>query len=401
MRGWRRKSRFWCLCFVPMVFEVCCAWAATEVSVNPIVEVLGEYRSNVFFVEGGDEEDLVTVLFPAIEGTLNTERLSSSLYLSAQRELFLNQGEMDATNQFHLLKVLFELDPKWSFGSKCSFGEDHGTERALAETGILIRRSTRRRWSPTVSMAYAFDERTALNSIFYATWNEYEDPRLLDFRTQTGMLALSRELGHRIPTLWTEAGVSHWDYPVRSFLSAILRASIERRISEILTFDASIGYRYIRGSDGDSSEEHNVEAALGLAKDFESFRLELLGDRRIVPSPLGFPVVQNRGNLTLVWRPLARLSGYLAGHALHTEAVRKDDGLESQSLEGTLGFGFLAHRTVAIGLYYQYLRYDNRIRDSEIDGHYVTLNIRVQMETIPDAVVTAPLRAERYVIHEY
>lgn len=221
--------------------HICPAWADTESTLNAILVVKEDYRSNALFTEANRTEEWVTVLAPRVEGSLQSERMTGSLSLGIDHEFFADDNDLDATNQLHSLGATFQAGSTWSLGLDTSFGEDHGIESQLTTTGILTDRRRRRTWSVNPSVNFELGERTTLSPTGRLIWAENEDSDLLDYRIQGGALILSHELRDMRTILSAEMGGANWDYGSQTITTGDLSLTLEYGFSETFSIETMLG----------------------------------------------------------------------------------------------------------------------------------------------------------------
>lgn len=395
--------------------------AGTETTLNAILRVGSEFRDRVQFSRQIEDYDVVTSVVPKVLLSVESSRISSDLSLSVGREFFARERDLDATTQFHILEASAELSPRWSMGLGADFSETHSIEQELETSGLVVDRSRRRNWTTHPSISIELNERTTLIPSCLLTWSQYENPALINYRSQNGLLQLSRELINEKTTFSMVMGVSVLDYQpeessvdLDSITSAYGGMSIRHEFSNAFQFDASVGYRYMRrglapsfqDEHGEHVDGHTSEASVSLTREFELFIIDLAATRGIANSPRGFTTIQNRGNLTLSFHPLETLALYVNGHCLNSETflwvedLGSDRDINSILTEGTAGIARLLGHRFMVELFYRYTLLMDEIRDSDIDNHYVVLNVLAHWKPIEDFSDVA-FQGSRYGIRNY
>ncbi|MFC1888596.1 hypothetical protein ACFL4G_02455 [Thermodesulfobacteriota bacterium] len=397
------------------------ALAETETTLNPILRIGSEFRDRVLFSRQMEDYDVVTSVVPKVLLSLESSRISSDLSLSVGREFFARERDLDATIQFHMLEASVELSPRWSMGLEADFSETYSIEQELETSGLVVDRSRRRSWIAHPSISIKLNERTTLIPSCLLTWSEYENPVLIDTRSQTGLLQLSRELINEKTVLSMATGVSVLAYqPEESFAdldsieSAFGGMSIRHEFSETFQFNASVGYRYMRrGLDlslqdehGEHIDGHALEASARLTREFELFIVDLAATRGIANTPRGFTTIQNRANLTVSFHPLETLALYINGQCLNSETflwvedLGSERDIDSILTEGTAGIARLLGRHFMVELFYRHTLFMDEIRDSDIDNHYVVLNVLAHWKPIEE-LSAVTFQGSRYGIRTY
>jgi len=371
------------------------AEAETEKFLNMILSVRESYQSNVLFTVEDPQEDFLTVIGPRIEGSLIGDRLNGDASFAVEREVFADNGDLDATNQLHSLAGSLQLAPAVSLVADASFNEDHSIQRELTETGVAVDRRRRRNWRVEPFLTFQLGERTTLTPSGTFSWAEYQDPGLSDYHAQGGTLRIEHELLDGKTTVAAEIGGASWNFEPKALVSAQSRISLERAFSDTFTAEVAVGYRYLRRDTSPSEEKHNVEADVRLFRDAEPLFWELFATRGIVTSPVGAAVNQNRAHLTAGYHPLEPLVLFLLGRVVDSTSRLPEDAVDSTVLDGTTGAAWLLGQHFVLQISYRYTHLFQQIRDDETGTHEVTIALRLQTAPIED-LVAIPFEGVRY-----
>ncbi|MGO9951318.1 MAG: hypothetical protein ACLPN1_03795 [Dissulfurispiraceae bacterium] len=150
------------------LLAVCPAFAwGDEFRIVPSLSVKEEYNSNIFFSTNDKKDDFTTTLSPGFEMVNNTELLNMDVLARLDRLEYVNNKDLDATDQTLNGSLRYSFTPLLSVSAAGGYVKDSRPDRYIETTGIVLSSAPGEHPNASLSANYQFTEKT-LGSISYA-----------------------------------------------------------------------------------------------------------------------------------------------------------------------------------------------------------------------------------------
>ena len=207
-----------------------------------------EYNDNIFVSETDAIDDFITTVSPELSFSQKSERSSAWLLGRLDGIYYAENNELNDIDQNFNARMHRWLDPRLNLSGEFEYIKDSRPDRDIETTGLVLSRFIRYRRYLTLSGQYLISENTA-STLTYAYVNQdFDDPELADFDSNTASLALTHRLSQYLPSTLGRfnMGYSRYDYPnvIINNYSGTIGASHE--ITEKLRLSIDVGGRYTR-----------------------------------------------------------------------------------------------------------------------------------------------------------
>lgn len=221
-----------------------------ELKFIPQVSLIEKYNDNIFFDSSDDDRvhDFVTVVSPALRLTDRTERLDASIQSRLERIEYLDEKDLNSTDQYHTGQIAYRLTERMNVSAEAGYIRDSQVDRDIESTGLVFGTPTRRRHHYACSADAALSDMTSMGVSYKFNEDKFDDPEYVNSTTQDVSLVLSRNLD----ALWSETmgrvsmGYAQYDYPETEVSSCSFMVGASKKITETLEISADIGSNLAR-----------------------------------------------------------------------------------------------------------------------------------------------------------
>lgn len=227
--------------------------AGDEIRIVPMITVKEEYNDNLFFATSAGTSDFITTASPGLKLERNTERLRAGFSARLDQRIYLDNPDMNASDQDYQASLGYALSPRLSLGVKAGFTQDSSTDRDIETTGLVMNTSTRNRQAYGATGNYAISEITqasfsgGYSKDHYMNNNENpNNPYFGDTESKNASLLFIRDLSAFLPATKGRASLNYANYRYSDSIvdnySAMLGFS--RAFHEAWNASLDIGGRY-------------------------------------------------------------------------------------------------------------------------------------------------------------
>lgn len=347
------------------------------------LSVSEEYDDNLFFSDDDQSdktEDFVTTVSPGLELSRTTDRLLLRLIGRLDRRMYLDETDLNATDQSYLASIRYAASPRLSLSGQAGYTKDSSPDRDFETTGLVLGTTKREQWRYGLSADYRISEGTsAALSYAYAKDNEKSDDDD-DSESHTATLLLSGDLGYLIrESKWRlTLGYSQNDYSDTKDNSYKLMAGFSKSLSETWSFVVDAGARHTRTRYEETAyEDERDENDWGFVGNTE---LSWQGEKTGVSFSLSQDFLPASGRETSTNRTSlgasvshqfsAELSGFVSGGYHRNRSDNSNDAedeTDEDTFYGRIGARYAFMRDLGIEASYSYSKteYNNDNTDAD------------------------------------
>ena len=280
---------------------------AEDANIVPFVELREEFNDNIFFSVDEPTSDFITTISPGIDFIERTERLNASITGKINRLLYMDNGELDATDLYLLGTAGYRTTPRLGLSTEAGYIEDSRPDRDVDVTGFVQGAEIRKRFYFDLRGDYETSENIFNNLSYRLETNNYEDPE------------------------FTDSVINDLEFRHTWFASRWVANTIGR---------FNLGYTHYKFEEADT---YTIAATIG-AEWYQSERISLILDigarfvesqfeeTVLVPTP---PFLLTRDVTTSTWGGIGQLTFVYRGEAFSTSVAFLNDLREAGGRGGT------------------------------------------------------------------
>lgn len=247
MRKFFEKFFSWlfCLVFCLSIAPVTEALALDR-GLDLQLSVREEYNDNIFYTVNDEIEDYITTLSGGLTLYNRTERSNADLSARAERLLYQDREELDATDQFYSGKAEHVFSSRWQGGMNAGFIRDSRPDRDIETTGLVLGASERDRLNGGAFVTYRATENTDA-SLSYNYFDEaYDENAFSDSVVHQSGLGLKHDWSKVFPNTTLQFNVNHgrYEYDTADILIYSASLGVSKNISALWMLSVSGGARY-------------------------------------------------------------------------------------------------------------------------------------------------------------
>jgi len=216
---------------------------AAETSLNPSIEIRGEYDDNIGFSGTERKGDFLIHIRPALSLDYRNERWSVTGHGAAT--IIRHQEEIgnDSEQQDYGLRCLYDASERVRLEGHLEFLTDEALESELHETGLLTVRTRRRRLGGGAGLGLKISERTDLGLHLEGGKTLYRDPGLTGYDTYSFFMVVNRSFLNQRGGLTVKTGYSGYRSRASKMDDYGLYFGLSRSLTETWRLNCSLGLR--------------------------------------------------------------------------------------------------------------------------------------------------------------
>ena len=174
--------------------------AADDFKFIPSLAVREKYDDNIFFDDNNKEKDFITTISPELRLDNKTERLKIRLYARCDTNIYSNNHDLDATDQFYKSSLDYQMTPRTALGVDAGYNRNSSIDRDIevleggTATGLIMDNSTRIQENYSFSFNNMLTEKTAAAFSCSFASDDFENRSDNDIRSHTANLNFTRSL---------------------------------------------------------------------------------------------------------------------------------------------------------------------------------------------------------------
>lgn len=278
------------------------AWSQNN-AIVPSITLDTRFDSNARFKDSkttNDESDFIGSVEPRFEFSREQARYDLRGFYSLNADYHTKNPELNNLSHAANLKLNTGAGRLWSFGAGDSISYSEDSLRAIG-TGILVTRTDILANTAYVSASRQVTRNTDLNLTLRDHVQKFDDPALIDSRTDTGIITGRYR--------YSTSGRARMEYSFTNYNfnndggkdieSHMVKAGFEQALEPDTNVDIGAGVAYTRGLDGGG--DTFLTANLTVDKSFTDSVMTLAYERDIT-NPTGLTdEISIRDTLTFVW----------------------------------------------------------------------------------------------------
>jgi hypothetical protein len=353
----------------------------------PSLSVREEYNSNLYFSASDIKRDFITTLSPGVKLIEKTERLNSELLAQIDRREYIDNRELNATDQTYKGKARYSLTELLGLSADAGYVINSRPDRDITETGLVLTTSRRNHFNASMSADQRVTEKTIALLSYTYTKNSYEEIDADDAsHNVTG--GMEHDFGRYASGTKGRVNVAydHDEFTDSKLDSVAGTMGISRNFNETwsVSIDGGARHTWSRFSTSEQTMERSGwTGKISLSYKGKSVSGALGYYRDLMPaSGYGGATERNAVSLSASYRTTrgwdARLSaGYYTNKSDSVQySVQKID-TQSFSINPSIRYEF--SKDIAIDASYNYTLYEDRQLDTtRVDRHLFLLQFYIQ-----------------------
>lgn len=399
--GWadRFKGVRWSLLVIFFIFPPFSFGA--EWTLEPSIELTGEYNDNVRFSRLLDQGDFLATLKPGISMDYKTDVLKLRSLAAVGLLRYADQKELDTENLWFDLLGSYLVSERWEFSGGFSYIKDTTLQSEYQETGIVVVRDDRKRTNGNAGLKYLLSELSDMGVNYTHSTTEYDFRGNVDYTQDTVSLSYNRMLENSRDVFTLRPYFFHIDSDTSMIDNYGLSVGWAHDFSETLKLTAFLGGRYteveftriqaqvvldptlnppfrvIFREFKESDSNLGYVADIALSKTGETYEASVGYTRDLSFSGVGEPVNTDRLYFSTRRRISSRFWAQFTGSVYSTQSNGDvtDTDTRSYDVVPSLSYRITEEHTVTVG--YGFTRYEDRNlnADSEVDRNRVWLSL--------------------------
>jgi hypothetical protein len=230
---------------------------AAEVSVTPGLSVGGAYDDNIFLTTEDKVNSSIITVSPSLE--VDYQTLLSSLSLKADFDIlsYLDESDLDRTNQYYRLSGDHRFKERWTTSAAFKYERDTTLNTYLQETGRVIDRVESDYFDGYGRVYYDLTRVDGVSLDYRYKNVSYEDDVFPDFDSHSSSIYYYHRLKNELDTLLIGPYYYHRNGDDNDVDSIVLNVGWDRDWTSITKSSAYIGARYTTVTDNDGTEDNN------------------------------------------------------------------------------------------------------------------------------------------------
>jgi hypothetical protein len=216
-----------------------------------------EYNDNIFVSETDEIDDYITTVSPELAFSQKSERTNTGLLGRLDGIYYADNDELNDIDQNINARMNHWPDPRLNLSGEFEYIKDSRPDRDIETTGLVLGRFIRYRRYLTLSGEYLVSENTASILTYMHTNQDFDDPELTDFDSNTVNLTFTHRLSQYLPSTLGRfsMGYNRYDYPDVTIKNYSGTIGASREITEKFRLSMDVGGRYTkqRSKDEDST----------------------------------------------------------------------------------------------------------------------------------------------------
>jgi hypothetical protein len=193
--------------------------AGDEIRIIPMISIKEEYNDNLYFEKSSGLSDFITTASPGLKLERNTERLKAGMTARLDERIYVDNTDLNATDQDYQGNIGYALSPRFSLGATAGFTRDSSPDREIETTGLVMNALKRDRQKFGGSGRYAISETTLTSFSADYTKDHYENnspsqsnPYFRDMEAKNANLLFIHDLSAVLPATKGRASLGYANY---------------------------------------------------------------------------------------------------------------------------------------------------------------------------------------------
>jgi hypothetical protein len=218
-----------------------------------MLTVKDEYNDNLFFDKTSGTSDFITTASPGLKLERNSERLKTGLTAKIDQRFYIDNPDMNATDQDYRGNIGYMVTPRFSLGAKAGFTQDSSSDRDIETTGLVMNTSKRNRQMYGGSGKYEISETTRASFTADYSKDHYENnnenpdnPYFRDTETTSAGLVFTHDLSAMLTSTKGRFSLNYANYRFSDSLVDNYSAMVgfSRAFHELWNVSVDVGGRY-------------------------------------------------------------------------------------------------------------------------------------------------------------
>ena len=231
-------------CFLAFATAFAPLVRAAEVSLEPSIDIRGEYNDNIDFSRLYEEDDFLTRIRPALSADYKTDVLSLRGRGAFTLIRYLDETRRNTEYYDFGLDGSYNVTERVRAEARFSYIRDETLESELEETGIVSFPEDRTRYSGGAGVVYRLTERDDIGLNFDHTQTDYDSNNYVDYDQDSVYVTYNRMLSNMRDTITVKTGYYAYNSDASEVDSYSVYFGWGHPFSETLQLSCFLGVRY-------------------------------------------------------------------------------------------------------------------------------------------------------------
>jgi hypothetical protein len=350
---------------------------AADVTLTPSLSLRGEYNDNIDFSRTNKQDDYIGTVSPGLTFGYATDVLNFGAQATVGVVRYLDQTNQDNETQNYGLNASYRMFERLSIRVNGSYVKDTTLDTELQETGLVERRSDRKRYGGGGGLSYQISEVLDMALNYNYTKTDYDLSDYIDSKGHSVSLPFNYSFNNRLDTFTLTPYYRNYDSDENKVDSYGLSLGLAHTFTETLKGSATAGPRYTETEDntGKTDDGWGWTADVSLTKSWQTATASLGYTRDLNYTAEGRTVEVNRFSLATSKMLTSRFSIKLAGSLYFTKSKGISQDEDTRYYTVTPSLNYMITKNHSMELAYSYSNeYDKTLADNrELDRNTVWL----------------------------